>query len=192
MISIYAPLVYVAVLISAMYGVSVFVRKSRTIPNEFVSEEWFGKNSARSYFFRLLEQNPPVPDTVIKAGLVLRATEALRQLMRLKSSRMALNVLLNRGGVGDDLVRKFSRLEKETELELMDIAKTANSLQPGWNQFIFQTCNEIIENEKILEHIDQIPNDLEQISIRWSGEKQLYEEAENERRLEAQKDLGVF
>ncbi|WBW71282.1 ER protein translocation subcomplex subunit Sec66 [Schizosaccharomyces osmophilus] len=192
MISIYAPLIYVAVLIGAMYGVSVFVRKSRTIPNEFVSEEWFGKNFVRSYFFQLLEQNPPVPDTIIKAGLVLRATEALRQLMRLKSSRMALNVLLNRGGVGDDLVRKFSRLEKETELELMDIAKTANSLQPGWNQFIFQSCNEIIENEKIIEQIEEIPNDSEQISNRWSGEKQLYEDAENERRLEAQKDLGVF
>lgn len=175
-----------------MYGVSRFVRKSKNQESKPVSEEWFGENYSRNIFFSLLQQNPPAEDTLLKAALVLRATEGLRRLMKLKVSRMALNNLLNRGGVGDELIRKFGRLEKETELELMDIAKTANSLQPGWNQFIFQTCNEIIENEKIHSIIDNIPKDIDSISQRWQTEKILYEAADEELRIQAQKELGVL
>ncbi|CAB52623.1 Translocation protein sec66 [Schizosaccharomyces pombe] len=192
MVSIYVPLIYITILMGSMYGVSRFVRKSKNQESKPVSEEWFGENYSRNIFFSLLQQNPPAEDTLLKAALVLRATEGLRRLMKLKVSRMALNNLLNRGGVGDELIRKFGRLEKETELELMDIAKTANSLQPGWNQFIFQTCNEIIENEKIHSIIDNIPKDIDSISQRWQTEKILYEAADEELRIQAQKELGVL
>ncbi|EEB07268.1 ER protein translocation subcomplex subunit Sec66 [Schizosaccharomyces japonicus yFS275] len=192
MLSIYVPIVYVAVLIGFLYGISVFVRKRKPKGPENLLEDWFGPCHARNVFFSVLKQKPPAPDVILKSSLVIRGTEDLKRLLKMKNSRNALNVLINRGAVGDELIQEFTRLEKEMELELMDVARTANTLQEGWNQFFFQSCNEIINNERIHNKLDEIPKNIEQASKRWQQEKAEFEQVEEQKRIQAQKELGVL
>lgn len=62
-----------------------------------------------------------MPESVLKASLLRRATEDIRRVMALRSQKQALSVLLQRGSVGDDLWQRFLRAEKEMEEEVKDV-----------------------------------------------------------------------
>lgn len=67
------------------------------------------------------EKAPKVPDSVIRAALLRRAVEDIRRIIQIRTSKQALNTLLQRGSVGDDLNQRFTRAEKEIEEELRDV-----------------------------------------------------------------------
>ena len=62
-----------------------------------------------------------MPESVLKAALLRRATEDIRRVMALRSQKPALAMLLQRGSVGDDLWQRFQRAEKEMEDEVKDV-----------------------------------------------------------------------
>lgn len=62
-----------------------------------------------------------MPDSVLKAALLRRATEDINRVMVLRSQKQALAMLLQRGSVGDDLWQRFMRAEKEMEDEVRDV-----------------------------------------------------------------------
>lgn len=62
-----------------------------------------------------------MPDSVLKAALLRRATEDIHRVMALRSQKGALAMLLQRGSVGDDLWQRFMRAEKEMEEEVKDV-----------------------------------------------------------------------
>lgn len=75
------------------------------------------------------EKKPPaVPETVLKAALLRRATEDLRRVMTLRSQKQALALLLQRGSIGDDLWQRFLRAEKEMEDEVRDVVSEVSFL----------------------------------------------------------------
>lgn len=51
-----------------------------------------------------------------------RATEDIHRIVSIRNSKAALQALLQRGSVGDDLWQRFQRAEKEIEEELRDVA----------------------------------------------------------------------
>lgn len=67
------------------------------------------------------EKAPKVPDSVIRAALLRRAVEDIRRIIQIRTSKQALNTLLQRGSVGEDLNQRFTRAEKEIEEELRDV-----------------------------------------------------------------------
>lgn len=67
------------------------------------------------------EKTPKVPDSVIRAALLRRAVEDIRRIIQIRTSKQALNTLLQRGSVGEDLNQRFVRAEKEIEEELRDV-----------------------------------------------------------------------
>jgi translocation protein SEC66 len=67
------------------------------------------------------EKEKKVPESVLKAALLRRATEDIRRVMALRSQKQALAMLLQRGSVGDDLWQRFLRAEKEMEEEVRDV-----------------------------------------------------------------------
>jgi translocation protein SEC66 len=74
-----------------------------------------------------------VPETVLKAALLRRATEDIKRVMALRSQKQALAMLLQRGSVGDDLWQRFQRAEKEMEDEVRDVvAEVCFLLLDAW------------------------------------------------------------
>jgi len=62
-----------------------------------------------------------VPDSVLKAALLRRAVEDIQRIVQLRTSKPALQALLQRGSVGDELWQRFQRAEKEMEDEVKDV-----------------------------------------------------------------------
>lgn len=53
--------------------------------------------------------------------MLRRAVEDIQRIIQVRTSKQALNILLQRGSVGDDLNQRFTRAEKEIEEELKDV-----------------------------------------------------------------------
>ena len=103
----------------------IFIAKSTSL------EPWFGPHVQRNIYFSLLHLEPqpgqekatPVPDSILKAALLQRATEDIRRILVIKGAKQPLSQLLQRGSVGDELWQRFLRAEKEMEAELRDVVE---------------------------------------------------------------------
>ena len=86
---------------------------------------------------------------MLKAALVRRALTDVTRILRLREDKPALQALLQKGSIGDDLWASLLAAEKELEAEIMETAAEANTFVEGWGQLIFQTATEMIHNEKM-------------------------------------------
>jgi len=92
-------------------------------------EPWFPPHLQRNIYLSLLhlepdegeEKAPKVPDGVLRAALLRRATEDIHRIIQIRTAKQACGSLLQRGSVGDELWQRFSRAEKEMEEELRDV-----------------------------------------------------------------------
>lgn len=92
---------------------------------------WFGPHLQRDIYLTLLHLEPEpgnvtsqaVPDSLLKAALLQRATEDINRVLEIRSAKQALSNLLQRGSVGDELWQRFLRAEKEVEAELRDVVE---------------------------------------------------------------------
>lgn len=73
----------------------------------------------------------------------------VHRILRLREDKPALQALLQKGSIGDDLWASLLAAEKELEAEIMETAAEANTFVEGWGQLIFQTATEMIHNEKM-------------------------------------------
>lgn len=154
MVSVFVPILYLAVLIGGLSTFSYFYRRRKSSPISQI-DEWFPPNTARDLYFSL-QATDNVPDATLKAALLVRAVEDIKRLQWLQTRKSALNNLLQRGGAGDDLWNRFLRLEEEMKDEVMDVAHEAVALQEGWNQVIFATANEIYLNDLARQKLSKI------------------------------------
>ncbi|KAI1640365.1 Sec62/63 complex, subunit Sec66 [Biscogniauxia mediterranea] len=184
-LSLALPFAYISVLGGSLFTFSTIYRKRKAAQSANL-EPWFPPHLQRNIYLSLLhlepeagqEKAPKVPDSVIRAALLRRAVEDIRRIIQIRTSKAALNTLLQRGSVGDDLNQRFLRAEKEIEEELRDVVSEANALAPGWGQVIFQSANEIAANTALRSR-------LEEIESRTESEKQWWEK----RREAIQKDF---
>ncbi|EAU38685.1 conserved hypothetical protein [Aspergillus terreus NIH2624] len=158
-LNLMVPFAYLGVLIGSLATFSSLYRK-RKAQNASSLEPWFPAHLQRDIYFSLLHLDPPaptstsgkekkppaVPESVLKAALLRRATEDIKRVMTLRSQKQALAMLLQRGSVGDDLWQRFLRAEKEMEDEVRDVVAEANAYVPNWGQTIFQSANEMMNN----------------------------------------------
>jgi len=92
-------------------------------------EPWFPPHLQRNIYLSLLhiepeegdEKTPKVPDGILRAALLRRATEDIHRIIQIRTAKQACGSLLQRGSVGDELWQRFSRAEKEMEEELRDV-----------------------------------------------------------------------
>jgi len=75
-------------------------------------------------------------------------TDVVR-VVRLREDKPALQNLLQKGSIGDDLWNSLLQAEKELEAEVMEVVAEANTFVEGWGTIIFQTAGELIANEKM-------------------------------------------
>jgi translocation protein SEC66 len=93
----------------------------------------------------------------LKAALVRRAIADVQRILRLRDDKQALQNLLQKGSVGDDLWNSLVAAERELEAEIVEVHAEANSFVEGWGQLLFQTASEMLANEKTRAVTDQIP-----------------------------------
>jgi len=173
LISLIAPISYIAVLLGSLIAFSSLYRKRKNAKAASL-EPWFPPHTARDVYLSLLHQDEEssVPDTLLKAALMLRAKEDIRRLMILRSSKGSLQALLQKGCVGDDLWTRFSRAESEMEEELRDVVTEANAYKEGWGQLIFPTANEMVNHDRIKERAEKVAVEAEAESKWWNEKRE--------------------
>ncbi|CDO53424.1 hypothetical protein DV451_003972 [Geotrichum candidum] len=145
-ISVYTPLAYVFVVVTALIIFSS-VHRRRKIASLYSTEPIFNTNFARDNYFALKDLPKSPPEKILKAALLRWASEDVRKLLKLKTSKEILSTLHQRGSVGDNTWTKFLTQEKQVEVELNTIAQEANELKPEWANTLFQTAQEIALNQ---------------------------------------------
>ncbi|KAJ5744069.1 Pre protein translocase subunit Sec66-domain-containing protein [Penicillium manginii] len=178
-LSLAVPLAYLGVLIGSLATFSSLYRK-RKAQKAMSLEPWFPAHLQRDIYFSLLhldpssqseKKTPNVPESVQKAALLRRATEDIRRVMTLRNQKQALSTLLQRGSVGDDLWQRFMRAEKEMEEEVRDVVSEANAYTPNWGQTIFQSANEMMNNEIYRQRIKEHEEKLEEERVWWENKR---------------------
>lgn len=129
-----------------------------------VYEPYFPSHPERNAYVSLLQKTDPrASDTLLKAALVRRAVADVHRVLRLREDKPALQNLLQKGSIGDELWNSLLNAEKEMEAEILEVVGEANSFVEGWGQAIFPTANEIIANEKmrsVFEHTVEVKTQL--------------------------------
>ncbi|PWW78796.1 hypothetical protein C7212DRAFT_304720 [Tuber magnatum] len=171
-LSIIAPLVYIVVLVGTLAVFSFLYRKRKA--NKAASlEPWFGPHYSRDIYLTLLHQeNPKVPDSILKAALVRRATEDVRRVVTIRQAKSSLQQLLQRGSIGDDLWTRFTAAEAEIDEELKDVAMEANGFGSEWSASIFQTANEIVQATRIRERAAEVAEQAAAERAWWNEKRE--------------------
>ncbi|KAM3419566.1 hypothetical protein BST61_g2906 [Cercospora zeina] len=172
------PILYITILVGSLSTFSSLYRK-RQIAKAAALESWFPPHKARDLYLSLLHLDPSespseaekklkqVPDNVLKAALLARAVEDIQRIVQLRTSKPALQTLLQRGSVGDELWQRYLRAEKEMEEEVKDVVNEANAFAPNWGQIIFQSANEMNQNRIIKERIAELQATTEAEKAWW-------------------------
>ena len=124
-ISLAIPFAYLGILIGSLATFSSLYRRKK-LARAASLEPWFPPHLQRNIYLSLLHMNskegsPKVPDSILKAALLRRATEDIHRIITIRQAKQALSTLLQRGSVGDDIWQQFLRAEKEMEQELRDV-----------------------------------------------------------------------
>ncbi|KAH5030858.1 hypothetical protein HBI56_095690 [Parastagonospora nodorum] len=165
------PIAYIVILIGSLSVFSNLYRK-RQMASAAALEPWFPAHLQRNIYLSLLHQEDPnVPDNILKAALLRRATEDIHRIVKIRNEKQALQVLLQRGSVGEDLWQRFQRAEKEMEEELRDVVQEANAFAPNWGQTIFQSASEMAQNTHIRERLSEIFSKTDEEKAWWDARK---------------------
>ncbi|KAI0306503.1 Sec62/63 complex, subunit Sec66 [Multifurca ochricompacta] len=155
MASVLVPVFYVLVVFGGLFIFGHFYRKRSA--NKQI-ESYFPRHHERDTYVTLLQRTDPhTSDPLLKAALVRRAVADVQRILRLREDKQALQNLLQKGSVGDDLWNSLLAAEKELEAEIVEVHAEANSFVEGWGHVLFQTASEMLANEKTRAIVEQIP-----------------------------------
>lgn len=191
------PIAYLVILIGSLAVFSNLYRKRKAATAASL-EPWFPPHLQRNVYLSLLHmENPKVPDSILKAALLRRATEDIHRIVQIRNAKQALQVLLQRGSVGDDLWQRFQRAEKEIEEELRDVVQEANAFAPNWGQTIFQSASEMAQNTHIRERLGEIMSKAPEEKEWWEKRKatiqnDFMKELDEEERVKNSEDDAVM
>jgi translocation protein SEC66 len=139
------PIAYLIILIGSLYSFSSVYRQ-RQLARASKLEPWFPNHVTRNIYLSLLHLDPAeggdgdekalsnekgqskVPDSVLKAALLKRAVEDIQRIVQLRQAKPALQTLLQRGSVGDELWQRFQRAEQEMEVEVKDVVEEVSPI----------------------------------------------------------------
>jgi len=147
MASVLVPVLYVGVVVSCLLLFSHFYRKRNAAK---IYEPYFPSHPERDVYVTLLQKSdPPAHEALLKSALLRRAMTDVSRVLKLREDKPALQNLLQKGSIGDDIWNSLLQAEKELETEIMEVVAEANTFVEGWGGLIFQTAGEMIANEKI-------------------------------------------
>ena len=74
--------------------------------------------------------------------------EDVRQIWLIREQKQSIGLLLAKGSVGDELLERFIRAEKELEGEIVEVVGEANTFQEGYGGLIFGMASDMVAHEK--------------------------------------------
>ncbi|KAG6818176.1 hypothetical protein H0H87_000081 [Tephrocybe sp. NHM501043] len=154
MASILVPVAYIIIVFGGLFVFSYFYRKHTSTQSY---EPYFSSHPERNAYVTLLQSEPRASDPLLKSALVRRAMADVQRVIRIREDKPALQNLLQKGSIGDDLWNSLINAEKELEAEIMEVVGEANSFVEGWGQVIFPTANEMLANEKMRAVFENVP-----------------------------------
>lgn len=155
MASVLVPVFYVVILFGSLFVFGKYYRKRTSM---IQLEPYFPRHTERDVYVTLLQRSdPPTPEPLLKAALIRRAMTDITRFMRLREDKPALQNLLQKGSIGDDLWNSLLAAEKELEAEIVEVVAEANTFVEGWGQIILQSASEMIGNEKSRQIFESIP-----------------------------------
>jgi len=141
------PVLYMFIVFGGL-GVFSYIYRRKTASKSLAP--YFPSHAERNAYVTLLQKSdPPASDALLKSALVRRAMADVQRVLRLREDKPALQALLQKGSIGDDLWQSLLAAEKELEAEIVEVVSEANTFVEGWGQVIFPTANEMIANEKM-------------------------------------------
>ncbi|QRV99943.1 translocation protein Sec66 [Ceratobasidium sp. AG-Ba] len=147
MASIFAPVAYLVIVVSALLVFSRIYRR-RMAAQEV--EQWFPEHPERDTYISLLQcSDPPAAEQLLKAALLRRAVADVIRVNRMREDKAALQALLQKDAIPESLWTAFQAAEKQLEAEIVDVVTEANSFHPAWGTIIFASANEILMNERL-------------------------------------------
>ncbi|KAG7845323.1 hypothetical protein KL939_003895 [Ogataea angusta] len=91
----------------------------------------------------------------------------LPAMIKLKEIQQYVNVLYQRGSIGDDVYESFKLQSKLQELELNELAMEAESFKKGWAQTFFPVCQEVTINEALRRRLNSLEPMKESLDHQW-------------------------
>lgn len=163
-LSIWVPLGYIGVLVvSLSLFSSVYRKRSAKNLAKGSSEPWFPEGHPDRDLYQSLvaaaAEGQKIPDEILKGALLARAMTDVKRIMQMRDDKQALQVLLQKGSIGDETTARFALAEKELEAEILDVVGEANTFREGWGQIIFPTASEMVTHVKQKEVYHNIPNE---------------------------------
>jgi len=211
--SLLLPFAYLTILTLSLATFS-YLYRTRKASQASSLTPWFPPHLQRNIYLSLLELQQPsttasspnstdtkIPDSVLRAALLRRATEDIHRLIQIRNAKPALAQLLQRGSVGDELWQRFLLAEKEIEVELKDVVTEANALAPqqNWGATIFQSASECAHNELLRGKLREIEArrvverrewEKRRESVREGFMRELESEAGKDQAKETSKEMG--
>ncbi|SCV69258.1 BQ2448_2278 [Microbotryum intermedium] len=154
MVSIFVPISYLVFLFGSLAVFSRFYRRAQS--KKVVEKSWFPQHKSRDIYVSLLSLEPAPPRPILIAALLRRAMDDVKLIWSIRDSKQALQTLLTKGQIGDDLWERFQEAEKELEAEIVEVVQEANTFQEGYGQQIFGLASEMVGHEKFKEAYDRI------------------------------------
>ncbi|KAF5391462.1 hypothetical protein D9757_002017 [Collybiopsis confluens] len=170
MASVLVPVAYLIIVFGSLLIFSYYYRKRAA---SRLPEPYFPSHPERNTYVTLLQKtDPPTPEVILKSALVRRAVADVQRVLRIREDKPALQNLLQKGSIGDDLWNSLLSAEKEMEAEIVEVMAEANSFVEGWGPVIFQTANEMISNEKMRATFEQTAEKRTELEIRYGRKAQ--------------------
>jgi translocation protein SEC66 len=174
-IALLIPIAYVAILIGSLAVFSSLYRAKKLHAITSLSP-YFPPHVQRNLYSSLLAlQDDPttkVPDSIVRAALLQRAVEDIQRILHIRSRKPALQQLLARGVVGDEIWQRLLRAEQEMEVEVKDVVSEANALHAGWGQSVFQSANEMVQNAMMKEKLAAVRSTVEPEKQKWEAQRE--------------------
>jgi len=173
-ISIYTPLIYVAIILGIFITFSIIYRRNRLKKLANIEPIFPENQTAKLYeSLKQVASDPNVPkdqkphDKVLKAALLRRAAEAIRRSMKLKENEPTFNKLYEDGLIGDDIYKQFEVQAKFQELELKEIVAECETFKKGWVQTFFPVAQEICFNEALRRRLNSMDERSKEFAQLW-------------------------
>lgn len=164
-LSLLIPFAYLGILLTSLATFSSLYRKRKartflssqltlslppdllTIPpsleKSLTLTPYFPPHTPRDIYLSLLhlsDHDPAapqkVPDSLLRAALLARCTEDIHRIIHIRTRKQALNTLLKRGCVGEEIWQRLLRAEAELEGEVREcVQEVCISLSCSWKGF---------------------------------------------------------
>lgn len=156
-VSVYTPLIYVAVLIIYLMIFASQYRKRR-IKALTELPSIFDENDARGLYFQVkqMSEEQSVHEKVVKAVLLNRGAEAIRRSFKLKELEPQIDLLYKNGSIGEEYWQRYQNEVKLAEVEFKEALQEAETLQAGWAQLFVALCKEICFNQALSRRYNSI------------------------------------